>query len=952
MDRSRILIRLDNCPEDIPQVQEWLRVGREDRLRLRGDRCSPPPEPPPLEGLPPGATLPAPPLPEVPQPLSLISEEFTTTCADPLWQQDTDVVLGPVGPPVTIPEGRVLAFFDWREVPDITSDRLRYIASLSYADAQEAWDWADTLSFEDAAPLLKDRFKIKHTQAGFVWARLRQAIEDLVSTVETIALGLLDCYWENQEQTAACPADSFTPPVVVTAGEVGSYESQAAADEEALSRAESQLFCQYGNDEITLTCAQLPPPEIGLPAYDAGDPFSVTIPENTRTSPDSKAAANALATLDAEAALDCFYCSEAQTITCADVMQPRIQVTAAEQEPVNGWYVKDFDIEIYRKGPLFFRFNDTAEVWELLRSLTSQAEELLFQSAGTDLIGSGIWVPADTDFSGTFDTTLGVIDINTLSPTVQLYADIENRVPGRRVELPACFASSPLSPAAAQEIAEAEAFALLACFWINDPITLNCAGGSIGEPVAIPEGRYSSTIAKDDAQAQALAEAEGRLLCYWLNQEVTRTCADILPTGIVNPTVGYNICVKVPPQSAHPSGGSDVSPLLGQYFDMSSITGALRIGWDEQAATDVLGDPTTYTAAIPDAPGGTGTTLKLTLPLVPTIANVRSAVRAAIDGVPGLVAVDEGAECITVTVVDSVPALSFFNLYIASPGRTSFRVRSDGPYTPPDHPQQVGSVTIFAGLYTSFESQQDANDIAAAIAEARLFCAWTNDEIPGGYLTGFQPPGADISATCETGVAFRNPGLEAGLLAGFVGKTAANKDAQLSAEARVICQRPSLSFDLPETACNHPFELRSADLDDYVNSMVTGLRVEMCRGYVVSDILGTINIVLGPTTGGAPLAEKTPFYNLQANRWRHFYVTYKVAAVQIGSAKEWRLTTEGSQPPVVHYFDSVSSDASVLTSMVSRGNDGRVWVWVGSVQTSGASVIKISQSLTGNIRVR
>lgn len=297
------------------------------------EKCSPGTERlPDVFVTPSAAPTPPPPAQLLPDPIVIGNDRLTLSCSD-------IVGAGPVGDEFVLAENTLTYSFFFQTVPSIQPKQLTYIASLSASTIASISSPSATVSF------IRSVTKLDIPQAEFIKMELDALRAVAAQESAETAASLIDCYWENSEQSATCPGDAImgvgpdglaiSNPVVIPQGQFRSRVSQEDADALAESFATNSLVCVYGNDMITRTCVDLgfdPIPVDSEPVGNAPGPRvgTVTVAAGTFYA-SSKTEANALATAAAESSLSCFYLSVPFTRSCSDLGFDNLVV----QDPVN-----------------------------------------------------------------------------------------------------------------------------------------------------------------------------------------------------------------------------------------------------------------------------------------------------------------------------------------------------------------------------------------------------------------------------------------------------------------------------------------------------------------------------------------------------------------------------------------------------------------------------------------
>ena len=260
----------------------------------------------------------------IPQPLVIGNSVQLVQCSDIPGG-------GPVGTPVVLPENTSTRSFYWITVPQISGAQLTYISTLAEADVA-----AIKVSSFSAAQITA-LTTLSTPQAEFVRAAVDALQVEANRQARLLGQAQIDCYWENAELTRTCPSGalitgqvtdvSITPvnPVVIPAGKHRSKVSQADADVRADLDATSNLFCWFGNEEVTVTCLDagyeedVPTDTELVGAATALRRGSVTIPANTVFSENTVSEATDSARLLALTQLACFYINDELVRNCQDI---------------------------------------------------------------------------------------------------------------------------------------------------------------------------------------------------------------------------------------------------------------------------------------------------------------------------------------------------------------------------------------------------------------------------------------------------------------------------------------------------------------------------------------------------------------------------------------------------------------------------------------------------------
>ena len=331
-DKPREELRNDGCPpEDLP-VKPLGNPGVPDRMNLRGDKCTPAGDPVDDVFYEPGGTLEPTPTPRgTPDLLPVENPVVTLECGGDL---------PPLGGPVTVPAGAIVEFFDWRTIPELTEDRLRYLSELYEGELEDILVWA-TQDFEDVQASIRSTYKLTRAQALFAWETVRDLQVRVLDLATVTAEGALECWWENEETPVTCEntADTYT----VEPGEFRSANSQEDANTLARLYGESRIVCVFENPEVTVTCVgalgfpeAVPGNESAPSAFGQVGSYTVSAGEFTASggfTSDLTANLEEQARVFAISQLQCFYVNEEVSTSCAN-LHPGEPATA-ENTPAN-----------------------------------------------------------------------------------------------------------------------------------------------------------------------------------------------------------------------------------------------------------------------------------------------------------------------------------------------------------------------------------------------------------------------------------------------------------------------------------------------------------------------------------------------------------------------------------------------------------------------------------------
>ena len=326
------------------------------------------------------------------------------------------------------------------------------------------------------------------------------------------------------------------------AGTPGDYANSVAR-----TLALSLLDCFFQNDPLTLTCDDL-----GLPNVYKASVSSVTIAAGTFTSYTSKAEAQAQAHIQATLNLNCFYANASSRYLCAD---------GANTGTYNPNFVKDVDIKVFGDGHMAEIGTFAGGRYPVADGSRGSAArplvvpEAMFTSmksqAEADALALNFAISTlDCYFENQQISVLcGASTANVLAPdqgnignptSPLLYGDgklqgtlVASRALGSNTH-PVVIAAGTFNSTESRGGANIQALLVgisqLTCFVDNEAQTVMCPLGtgvagiilqnfhpSAVYVVTVAAGALQSYQSLDDANAQALTEAHNELLCVYTN---------------------------------------------------------------------------------------------------------------------------------------------------------------------------------------------------------------------------------------------------------------------------------------------------------------------------------------------------------------------------------------------------------------------------------------------------
>ncbi len=434
---------------------------------------------------------------------------------------------------------------------------------------------------EDNVPAVEEPAEGELGEQGNPVTVTAGAVESLVSTEDAniaaraLAEQSLNCYWTNDEQTAECPTitdedgDIVPSPsspirtVVIPAGEVVSYVSKAAANEEALLRATLQLDCRYCNrvvpprcipNDFTVTTLPIPLTEVTAAwSLDA----TLGAPAGMICLPDWQEAqniANAVANTPippANPPLDCNYGNVPVEASCAGrptdgvlIIQPVANPRARGGPCVGG---ADGTINAPYVLPYFLPATGTLKISlfdeDLYRSqLSSQSHPNPF---APDPVARKITIARNT-----FVITEGLVPPGYapgVSNRAQLYAN-ELAASMALSTLDCFFAncagqylchgtinSNVYDPPITGTLGDIPVYGTGAALPTVGPavphVVAPASYGSTARPIFVPEGAFVSYVSPSEVTTALNAFLRGQLNCFWENAAATVLCGSSMTTG-------------------------------------------------------------------------------------------------------------------------------------------------------------------------------------------------------------------------------------------------------------------------------------------------------------------------------------------------------------------------------------------------------------------------------------
>ena len=310
------------------------------------NHCDPPDPAVPDKFTPPTALPPAPKRADFRMPIVPVGNDLQTQSCSDLAAANPALSIGPMGEVVVITSNRITVPVDLQTIPGLNESQSLFISGFS-ADDLAQLPTADAATLETTCKLLGSQAQA----LADIFAAAKQSAN---AQALTLAQSLLICQWVNAVQTARCPEGAVATgavvppgvaspqnPVAVAAGLFSSQISQADADAQALTAAQSALSCLWLNADTSLRCPDLgfaEPVPIDVVPVAPNLPLrigTVTVAAGT-VAGDSQAAADASALSMASSALSCFYLNPDVTLTCENIgIMNTAEVGAGQDGPGN-----------------------------------------------------------------------------------------------------------------------------------------------------------------------------------------------------------------------------------------------------------------------------------------------------------------------------------------------------------------------------------------------------------------------------------------------------------------------------------------------------------------------------------------------------------------------------------------------------------------------------------------
>lgn len=440
-----------------------------------------------------------------PRPIKLYSSEITVTCEEYVVEvMPGGAIAASEGVPVTMPFGQRTDTVNIQSIVGIDTSVLSYIVKANLEDEIERSLAARTLT----APALVALTGMQPSQAAtFLQLALRkQAVLD--EGVRALAISQLECLWWNDGQLVTCENDLGMSP--------GTASQEEHAD--AMNR--------------------------------------VNMAAHIVSSSLGKTAANNTARAQAIALLNCFYISEAVTVSCTDDERPDRPVPAGE---LLEWVPTDPESYSPRRiGSVTLPFGAVISTVSV-DDANATAKQLAYSTLNCFYVSRLV----DRQCEDAEARSVGVDPEVELKPVGLYLSDSlpegvtapeawnwiiskDARISAQRVVVPERYFTSELSTAAATKQARELADSLLACCYINDRIFIECPPEADREhtPVwdyEVVRGAFVSCNSKQEADDQAWASTVGVVECIYCNDKVLPQCVPNWVTKAVTSGIFLNL---------------------------------------------------------------------------------------------------------------------------------------------------------------------------------------------------------------------------------------------------------------------------------------------------------------------------------------------------------------------------------------------------------------------------
>lgn len=420
------------------------------------------------------------------------------------------------GDPVTIPAGRVIS---------LLSTEAANIEAQALAEGSISCTWKN----EEGVFTCDEGANPDKTESGSITLAANtffsiDTADNVLDQIEGYLGVALQCIYCNDEIPPLCNENSLEYTYGIAANVICANTKEEAntiasgvANRPRLSGASSGS-CLYGNDEISVTCAdKIPGTE--LSDFDPNSTLAITIPANSyqirSTNPtEGKTKAQELAGAAAFAALYCFFSNAGGEFFCADADNVSKNSIGSRSNPV-----------VVPAGT----FTSMVSMDEVAAQEKAYAEALLDCYYSNDKIVMYCGEP-------------GTDTMTEVSPEA-------NGSHAHPIIIEADVYQSYVSKDNANQLAKTAARTYLDCFLLSDPKEYTCESLGRGgpgliptPPLKFPRGYMRTYISREALESDLLIAANSMLQCFYTNEDQSSPpCPDdqvqigggIVPAGTV-----------------------------------------------------------------------------------------------------------------------------------------------------------------------------------------------------------------------------------------------------------------------------------------------------------------------------------------------------------------------------------------------------------------------------------
>lgn len=692
-----------------------------------------------------------------------LSQEVTRTCEDLGYTEEIPNTDGRTGS-VTVEAGRFTSTAGQAEADQQATAYADSLLTCFYISPEVnaacvSTDSEETLTLAPGSSDIHPAGAVK-ILAGYLTSEVSS--DDAEAQAQALADSLLDCFWWNQEQTVTCPSIILPEndpdgvvyaartgagnPVTIPAGTLTSYESRDDANTQAHNLGLAQLVCLYCNAEIPAICivGDSMDQTTGVPAgtYCASDPR------------DAQALAKELASIPIRAQVnpdqaECKFGNDYQEASCLDgglnAFAPGTVGLSPRSYPAPGSKVTmaaNTVIVSSLDNPPGSKDRANQQAALILRGLLN----CFFENTAQIATCAHLTPPKD------MDTAPGAV--NTAVTPAGLF-----------------FSDTSLQDANAQ--AWTAALDRLNCFYTNTAVHQTCTGtgnapltgglgkaapatatGTVNEADLSP-GAVFSEFSTADATAQAVSIAQLSLKCFWVNEPYEATCQkDRGKTGVSSLSIDH---VKV----AAATFTSYTNQAEADNFAKEMAKEGLDCFWTNAAYTATCAKDLHKLSVSPESTDN---------------------VKVAADTFTSYTSQAEANGFAKDSAVQSLNCFwrsKYYKATCAQEGKDG----CDGGST--------DNVEAQAGAFTSYTSQDEADNFAKDSARQGLNCFWSSRA-------------ANSDQSCpENTIMVQQGYVGPGIIKSFISQSDADTPAQALANALNICMPVGLAGnDGPQTGCD------------------------------------------------------------------------------------------------------------------------------------------------------